>query len=86
MDYLLFQLFHVSHIDLFTDKLIQPRCHRVFPRHGLYRMEIRHIVYFSDDLLILRSRYLRAVLPVNLIAVVLRRIMARRHNNAGNTA
>ena len=86
MDDLLLQLHHVGVVDLGTDHLIQPFLHGLFLRHGLHGMIIRHRLHLGDDLLILGGGHLRAVLPVYLIAVVLRRIVAGRHNDTGDAA
>ncbi len=48
-------------------------------------MEIGYMLYLVDDLMILGGSYLCTVLPVNLVAVVFRRIVARRYNDTGNT-
>ena len=86
MDDLLLQLHHVGVVDRGTDHLIQPFLHGLFLRHGLHGMIIRHRLHLGDDLLILGGGHLRAVLPVYLIAVVLRRIVAGRHNDSGDAA
>ena len=54
---------------------------RIFSAHGLHGMIILDGLYFGDDVLIDRSGYLCAVLPVYLIAVVLRRVVTGGNYN-----
>ena len=81
MDDLFFQFFHVSVVDLFSDHLIQAFIHGLLLIHGLYIIIVRHRAHFFDDIFIFGCRHLGTVLPVRLIAVVLRRVMACRHND-----
>ena len=45
-----------------------------------------HIVHFRNDLLVSGSRNLRAILPITLVTVVLRRVMTGRDHDTGDTA
>ena len=49
-------------------------------------MEIGYMLYLVDDVITLWGTYLFTVLPLELVAVVVRRIVARRYNDTGNTA
>ncbi len=86
MNDLLFQLFHISVVDLFANHLIQAFIHGFLLIHGLHIIVIRYRAHFLDDLPVLWSRHLGAILPVRLIAVILRRIMTCCHYNTGNAA
>ena len=81
MNDLLLQLCHVLVIDLFADHFIESCCHSILSAHGLHGMIILDGLYFGNDVLIDRSGYLCAVLPVYLIAVVLRRVVTGGHHN-----
>ena len=72
-------------IHLITDymkKIIYTRFHL---RHKLYIRQTLNLFDLFNNLCIMRRRHLSAVLPVNLIAVVLRRVMAGRDHDAGNS-
>ena len=86
MNDLLLQLSHVLVIDLFTDHLIEACFFRIFSAHGLHGMIILDGLYFGDDVLIDRSGYLCAVLPVYFVAVVLRRVVACSHYDTCGTS
>ena len=86
MDDLLFQFFHVSVVDLFSDHLIQSFIHGFLLIHGFHVIVIRHRTDFFDDFAVSGRSHLCTVLPVCLIAVILRRIMACRHYDTGNAA
>ncbi len=86
MDDLLFQLRHVLVVDLLADDHIETSLLRLFLVHGLYRVVIRYVIDLCDNLLILGRRHLRAVLPIALVTVVLRRIVARRDHDTRDTA
>ena len=53
---------------------------------GLHGMIILDGLYFGDDVLIDRSGYLCAVLPVYFVAVVLRRVVACSHYDTCGTS
>ena len=85
MNDLLLQLRHILIVNFLSDYLIKPGFDRVRFLHRLYIMIVRHVIDFRNNLLISWRRYLCAVFPVAFIAVILRRIMACRNHNTGNT-
>ena len=86
MDDLLFQFHHIGVVDFGTNYLVQARRHGSLFVHGQNIRIIGHSLYFIDDFLVFGSRNLSAVFPVNLIAIIFRRIMACRYHNTGNAA
>ena len=77
-----FQGFHVFVVDLASDDFIEACGFGVFLTHGLQCAVIGDRLHFIDDLHIFGSGDLGAVLPVNLVTVVLRRVVAGCHHNA----
>ena len=67
---------HIFIIDLFTDHFVKTCCLCIFLGHRLHLSEICDRLNFCDDLFVLRSCDLCAVLPVNFVSVVLWRIVA----------
>jgi len=45
--------------------------------------DVLHLEHFFDDAAVVRGHHLRAVVPVGLIAVVLRGVVARSDDDAG---
>ena len=76
MNDLLLQLLHVRIIDLFADHDIESGLLSLLLVHRLHIMIIRHGVHLADDLFILGRCHLCAVLPVYLVSVIFRRVMA----------
>ena len=73
--------FHVFVINFFTDHFIKAGCLCIFFRHCLHLSEVCDRLNFCNDLFILRSCDLRAVLPVNFVSIVLWRIVACSYNH-----
>ena len=86
MNDLLFQLFHIFIVYFFTDHLIQSCIHGFRLFHCLNCMIIRYIVDFRNNLFVLGRSHLCTVFPITFIAVIFRRIMACRDNDAGDTS
>ena len=85
MDDLLLQFRHIGVVDLFADNPVKPLLLRFGLVHGLHGMIVLDGLDFLDNLLIIGRRHLCAVLPVYLVAVVFRRIVARRYHDARGT-
>ena len=73
-------------VDFLTDDKVKTCLNGIQSGHRLHLMEIRNGIDFVDDGGILRRRNLRAVFPVNLIAVILGRVVACGNDNAGDAA
>ena len=86
VDDLLLQLRHVGVVDFFADDLIQALFHGLGLIHGLHGVVVLDGLDFLDDLFIEGRGDLGAVLPVYLVAVVLRRVVAGRHHDARRAA
>ncbi len=86
MDDLFFELCNIGIINLRSDHGEKPCFHCFCFIHGLYGMKICDISHFRDDLFILGCGNLCAILPVYLVAVVFRRIVACGDHNTCCTA
>ena len=86
VDDLLLQLCHVSVVDLFSNHLIQPLLLGLILGHGLHCMVVPDSLHFLNDLPVIGSRHLGAVLPVHLVAVILGWIVACRDHNSRRAA
>ena len=86
VDDLLFQFHHISVVNFSADHLIKACFYRFVLIHCLYLMIIRNFLHFFNNFFILRSGHLSAILPICLISIVFRRIMACRDHNTGNTS
>ena len=84
MDDLFFQLYHISIVDFGADYLVKPCCRGGILIHGLHIGIIGNRLHLIDDFLILGRGHLGAVLPVYLIAVIFRRVMACRYHDSGD--
>ena len=84
MNDLLFQFCHVSIINFLADYLIQSLVHGFPLVHGLYFMIVCNILHFCNDLFISGGSYLCTILPVCLISVVFRGVVASCDHNTGN--
>ena len=73
---------HVCVIDLFADDLEHARPLRLFLRHGAHTVVILDRIHTVNDAFIVGRHDLSAVAPVYLVTVVLRRVVARRDDNA----
>ena len=83
---LCFYMSDVFVIDLFADHFIKTCCHGILCAHGLHGGQILNGQNLFGYTLVMRRSELSAVLPVYLVAVVLRRVVACRHIDAGDTA
>ena len=86
MDDLLLQRFHVRVVDFLAEVLQKALLQRFLFGHRLHVFKALNCVDFRDDTGVMRRRHLRAVLPVRLVSVVLRRVVARRDLDAGLAA
>ena len=86
MDHLTFQLFHIGIVYFFANHHIQTCFFCFCLIHGLHVIIICHFLNFSHDTAVMRRCDLRSVLPVYLITVILRRIMARSNIDTCNTS
>ena len=75
VDDLLLELNHVLVVDLFAKRNIEAGSDGIFLGHCLNIVIISDGYYFVDDSCVVRRCNLCAVLPVNLVAVVFRRIV-----------
>ena len=85
MDHLALQRLDIRIIDVFSDHLIEPLLFCLFFLHGIHLCIVCHSLYLSHDAGVMRRCDLCAVLPVNLVAVVLRRVVAGGDVDAGDT-
>ena len=86
MDDLFLKLCHVSIIDSLSDHFEKSCLYCVFLVHGLYGIPVGDCLYLAHDTGIMRWCDLRAVLPVNLVSVVFRRIVAGCYVDTCHTA
>ena len=86
MNNLLLKLRHILVVNFLSDDLIQPLLQGLSLGHSLYGVVILDTLHLFDDLPVLGSGNLGAVLPVYLIAIVFRRIVAGRYHDARGTA
>ena len=86
VDDLGFNSLNICVVNLFADGVIQSGLYRVRLRHSLNIMIIGHFIDLGNNLLIFRVSDLGAILPVNFVAVVFRRIMAGSDDDACHTA
>ena len=86
MDYLLFQLCNIAVIYFFADHFVKSCCFSFFTVHSLYGIVIGHCLYLIHDPFIVRRSDLGAILPVYLVAVILRRVMTGGDINTCNTS
>ena len=75
MDDLLLDRGHIGVVHLAAEINQQTGLLRLFLRHGLHRVKIFDSQHIRDDAGVMRRRDLCAVLPVYLVAVVLRRVV-----------
>ena len=73
-------------INLLADHLVLARCRCGCLVRGLYRGQILNGQHLISNALVMRRCKLGAVLPIYLIAVVFRRVVAGCDVDAGNTA
>ena len=83
---LCFNMCDVFVIDFLADHLIEACCHGILCAHGLHGGQILNGQNLLSYTLVMRRSELSAVLPVYLVAVVLRRVVACGYVNAGNAA
>ena len=83
---LCFYMGDVFVINLFADNLVKACCHGILCAHGLHGGQILNGQNLFRYTLVMRRSKLSAVLPVYLIAVILRRVVACGYVNAGNAA
>ena len=86
VDYLLLQLCDITVVHFFADNFVHSRCLRFFRPHGLHRIVIRHSLHFVHNTLVVGRGDLRAILPVYLISVILRRVMTGCNVDTGDAA
>ena len=86
MDDLLLKLLHVGIVDILVDGIVQSLLNGLFLIHGLAVIVIGNRLNLVDYINIPGRGYLGAVLPVSLVSVIFRRIMAGRDHDAGRTS
>ena len=86
MDHLFFQLFHIGIVNLLTDHFIKACFFCLSLVHGFYSIPVGDRLYLSHDSGVMRRSDLSAVLPVYLVSIVFRRVMAGSDINSRNTA
>ena len=84
--YLLLHLRVIAVVDLLPYPRKKSLLDRVIHSHSLHRREVRDRSHLSQDARIVRRGNLRPILPVDLVAVVLRRVVAGRNVDAGRAA
>ena len=86
MNDLLLELNHVLVVDLCSERYIESLSDCILFGHCLNIVIIGDRNNLCDDTCVVRRCYLCAVLPVNLVTVVLRRIVRSRNHNSGDTS
>ena len=83
---LCFYMSNIFVINFFADHFIKTGRHSILCAHGLHGGQILNGQNLFRYTLVMRRSKLSAVLPVYLIAVILRRVVACGYVNAGNAA
>ena len=84
--HLLFELGNVSVVNVSSDHFVETSLFGGLFGHCLDCRKIGHCLYFVHNAFIVRRCDLCSVLPVYLVSVVFRRIVARCNIDSGNTS